>query len=535
METFGTYLVKLLRAYDVDTVFGIPGVHTIELYRGLPGSGIRHVTPRHEQGAGFMADGYARASGKPGVCFIITGPGLTNVATAVAQAYADSVPMLVISGVNALGDMGSGEGFLHELPDQRQLMKQITAFSHTILKIEELEWVMARAFAVFSAARPRPVHIEIPIDLMAKDASGLPAPRRAPPPLKPAPHAAAVRQIAGLAGECSSPLIIAGGGAAEAAIPLRALAEALDAPVMMTVNGRGLLPAGHPLAVPCTPSLSGCAELVACSDLVIAVGTELGPTDFDPYGTGRPTINGRLVRIDIDAEQAMRGNRADMTLISDSAVALSALSEAVAPAGSRNGAQRAAQARDTVRRGLDRMMAAGLRLLESVLEALPDAIIVGDSTQPAYAGCLSYAAPRPRLWFCSSTGYGTLGYALPAAIGAAIGVPDRPVICVIGDGGIQFTLAELGSAVDAETPLVVLLWNNCGYGEIKTHMRAQGVEPLGVDIQTPDFKLIAHAYDWEYLRLDPAQPLALLLRNATQARQRIVIEVNESEFLAASG
>ncbi|MGZ2440148.1 thiamine pyrophosphate-dependent enzyme [Sinorhizobium medicae] len=155
MKTVGLYLVELLAAYGVDTVFGIPGVHTVEMYRGLPRSGIRHFTPRHEQGAGFMADGYARATGKPGVCFIISGPGLTNIATAMAQAYGDSVPMLVITSVNPPGRMGSGEGHLHELPDQRQLGRQFTAFSHTILRADELAQVVARAFAVFASARPR--------------------------------------------------------------------------------------------------------------------------------------------------------------------------------------------------------------------------------------------------------------------------------------------------------------------------------------------------------------------------------------------
>ena len=149
MTTCGEFLVKQLHAWGVDTVFGIPGVHTIELYRGLPGSGIRHVTPRHEQGAGFMADGYARVSGKPGVCFIITGPGMTNIATAMGQAYADSIPMLVISSVNERARLGRGNGYLHELPDQRALVAGVADFSHTLMSVDELPEVLARAFAVF--------------------------------------------------------------------------------------------------------------------------------------------------------------------------------------------------------------------------------------------------------------------------------------------------------------------------------------------------------------------------------------------------
>ena len=157
MTTCGEFLVKQLEAWGVDTVFGIPGVHTVELYRGLHGSSLRHISPRHEQGAGFMADGYARASGKPGVCFIITGPGMTNILTAMGQAYADSIPMLVISSVNERERLGLGKGYLHELPNQRAMTAGVTAFSHTLMSVEELPGVLARAFAVFEGERPRPV------------------------------------------------------------------------------------------------------------------------------------------------------------------------------------------------------------------------------------------------------------------------------------------------------------------------------------------------------------------------------------------
>lgn len=159
--TAGQALVRLLANYGVDTVFGIPGVHTLELYRGLPGSGIRHVLTRHEQGAGFMADGYARVSGKPGVCFVITGPGVTNVATAIGQAYADSVPLLVISSVNHSASLGKGWGCLHETQDQRAMTAPITAFSALALSPEQLPELIARAYAVFDSERPRPVHISI--------------------------------------------------------------------------------------------------------------------------------------------------------------------------------------------------------------------------------------------------------------------------------------------------------------------------------------------------------------------------------------
>ncbi|MGB3417804.1 MAG: thiamine pyrophosphate-binding protein, partial [Mesorhizobium sp.] len=218
MTTVGEALIHLLEAHGVDTVFGIPGVHTVELYRGLAASNIRHITPRHEQGAGFMADGYARASGRPGVAFVITGPGLTNTITAMGQARADSVPMLVISGVNATRTLGKGHGFLHELPDQRGMMEKVALFSQRITEATELPAALARAFSLFATARPGPVHIEIPIDVMALPADGLVA---APiDSARPKAKAADIAEAARLADAAQRPLILAGGGARQAQAPL---------------------------------------------------------------------------------------------------------------------------------------------------------------------------------------------------------------------------------------------------------------------------------------------------------------------------
>ena len=166
-QTGGQAAIALLERYGVDTVFGIPGVHTLELYRGLADSKIRHIAVRHEQGAGFMADGYARASGKPGVCVLITGPGMTNAATPIGQAYSDSVPMLVLSSVNATDDLGKGRGRLHEITSQQAAMAPLTAFSRTVRQAEEMPRAYADAYRIFEAGRPRPVHIELPLDLLA--------------------------------------------------------------------------------------------------------------------------------------------------------------------------------------------------------------------------------------------------------------------------------------------------------------------------------------------------------------------------------
>ncbi len=491
----GVYLTHLLRAYGVDTVFGIPGVHTIELYRGLAGSGIRHVTPRHEQGAGFMADGYARASGKPGVCFIISGPGMTNILTAMGQAYGDSVPMLVISTVNAHGRMGSGEGWLHELPDQGAMAAGVAAFSRTIHRPEELEGALAQAFAVFDAGRPRPVHLELPINVMLAPAGHLPLPEKVARLPRPAPAPAMVATAAGMLGAAARPVILAGGGAARAA-DLPALARALDAPVVMTTNGRGLLPPGDPLAVTLTASSPETRALVAGADVVLAIGTEFGPTDYDMYEDGGFALPGRLIRADIDPVQAMRGPRAELALVGDAAQTATALLSALPPqhSGDREGAQRAGAAQAGLAQ-LSEAMRGDIALLDMVRDTLPEAPIVGDSTQSVYAGNLGFAAARPGSYFNSATGFGTLGYGLPAAIGAALAT-GGPVIALSGDGGLQFSLAELTSAVEAEARVILLLYDNKGYGEIKSAMIAQNVPPLGVDILTPDLPAIAKACGW---------------------------------------
>ncbi|MCL6263632.1 5-guanidino-2-oxopentanoate decarboxylase [Craterilacuibacter sp. RT1T] len=497
MKTLGVYLMELLAAYGVETVFGIPGVHTIELYRGLAHSPIRHISARHEQSLGFMADGYARVSGKPGVCLVISGPGLTNILTAMGQAYADSVPMLVISGVNAQGKAGSGNGHLHELPDQQALARQVSAFSHSLARAEELPQVLARAFAVFDGERPRPVHIEIPLDLMACPADHLPLPTRPARLRRSSADTQGLQQAARWLEEARRPLILAGGGACHASTAITRLAEQLDAPVLMTINARGLLPADHPLALSCSPSLPAARTLIEDSDVVLALGTELGPTDYDMYANDGFRLPGRLIRVDIDPQQLFRNRMADLPLLGDTAVTAEALCTRLAGhQGDTHGAQRAAGARAAFQRELDPQSCTDLALLRQIRDALPAARWVGDSTRLVYAGNLGFEAHAPRSWFNASVGFGSLGYGLPAAIGAALADPARPVICLVGDGGLQFTLAELGSAMEHDIPLIVLLLNNHSYGEIKSAMQAASVEPVGVDLFTPDFVSIARAYGW---------------------------------------
>ena len=541
MQTLSDFLLARLADYGVDTVFGIPGVHTVELYRGLSGRAMRHVSARHEQSLGFMADGYARVSGQPGVCFVITGPGLTNILTAMGQAYADSVPMLVISGVNPMGRMGSGNGYLHELPNQQALAREVSAFSHTITHPGEVAQVLARAFAVFSGGRPRPVHIEIPLNLMH---AAMPQQHvAAPVALRPGcADAATLAAAASLLQRAQRPLLIAGGGSIAAADAVQALAERLNAPVVMTINARGLLCHSHALALSASPSFPAIRALVADSDVVLAIGSELGPTDFDCYDRSPFSVAGDLIRIEVDAQQMVRNACPDIALLGDAQASVQALlqlcvvtnasdaganSNAPQAAGKSapDGVARAASAREQGMLELTATMRADIELLHHLRDAVPDAIWVGDSTRLVYAGNMGFAACRPRSWFNASVGFGALGYGMPAAIGAALANPLRKVICLAGDGGFQFTLGEMGTAMEVHANLVVLLLNNRGYGEIKAAMLAIDVEPVGVDLHTPDFVALARSYGWSAQRLDYGVATAALVQAIAAASGPTLIEL----------
>ncbi|QDG76587.1 5-guanidino-2-oxopentanoate decarboxylase [Labrenzia sp. PHM005] len=530
-KTVGEVLIELLEVYGVDTVFGIPGVHTAELYRGLATSSIRHITPRHEQGAGFMADGYARVTGKPGVALVITGPGLTNTITAMAQAYQDSIPMLVISGVNSRGSLGHGRGCLHELPDQRATMATVSHMTHTLLDPADLPSVLERAFIILQSRRPGPVHIEIPTDVMDSKIA-----IEVPDPIKTFGPRASVSQVAALAEKCrqsQAPVILCGGGSISSAEQIKMLAEKLDAPLVTTVNARGMF-VGHPLSVPASPSLQPVRGLLANADLVIALGTQMGATDYDMYADGGFPELGNLVRVDIDADQLARGPAASLQILSTVDQLLTDLLPMVGGlSGRRGGAERADRCRRGALESLSPKMHLEIKVLEGIRDALPGCILVGDSTQAIYSGNLYFEAGQPKGWFNAATGYGALGYGPPAAIGACLGAPEKPVVCIVGDGGFQFSLAEIGSAKDCGANVIFLVWNNDGYGEIKTYMEDSGIVPEGVTPSAPDFLKIAEAYGVPAVRLDDVVDLPEALRRLAGEGGPSLIEIHETRTRGA--
>ena len=512
--TCAELLIRLLRdTYGLDTVFGIPGVHTIELYRGLKGAeaaGIRHVSPRHEQGAGFMADGYARATGRPGVCFIITGPGMTNIATAMGQALADSIPMLVISSVNRRATLGLGQGRLHELPSQQQLIAGVSRFSHTLLDPGQLPEVLARAFVVFRSERPGPVHIEIPIDLF--DAPVATPSQWLPPTLyRPAPDPQGLAQAVDWLTAAERPLVLLGGGCVDAPDAARQLVERLDAPTVTTINAKGLLGRHHPLDLGANAALPALRELAANADVILAVGTELGETDYDVVFDEGFALTGRLIRIDLDAQQLVRNQALALGLVGDAGRSLELLVERMPHPMQKGGRERTALALAKLDLANDPAFAPFVPLYAALATALPEAILVGDSTAPVYAGNHLVSQPAPRRYFNASTGYGTLGYGLPAAIGAQLGQPALPVVALVGDGGVMFTLSELATAVEERLPVIILLWHNAGYEEIRRFMDAHGVEHLGVDLKAPDFLALARGFGCLATRVDSPAGLSAAL------------------------
>ena len=526
MKTCGQALVRLLADYGVDTVFGIPGTHTIELYRGLAGSGLRHVLPRHEQGAGFMADGYARVSGRPGVCFVITGPGVTNIATAIGQAYSDSVPMLVLSTALATADLGRGYGRLHEITDQRAVTAPLTAFSATAMSASEVPELVARAFAVFASARPRPVHIELPFDVIAAPAAG--AWTRRPAPAKPVLDATLVGRARDLLMAAERPVVIAGGGAARAADSIRRMVDTLGSAVVTTVAGKGIVPDGHPLNLGAMLPQAAAVEVVSGADVVLAIGTELAETD---HWLDRLPISGRVIRVDIDPAKLTDTHAPEIAIHADAAAMAEMLADGLSPG-------RAAAATDDTKGRiatvLDRIAAGDSRLrrqhrcvLDILRAQLPaDAVVTSDMTQIAYSGNEIFPTTVPGTWI-HPAGFSTLGFALPAAMGAKLAAPDRAVVAIAGDAGFLFTVQELATAAELGLPLPVILWNNEALGEIRDQMIERGVEPIGVVSRNPDFQALAVAFGCRAVMPDSRDGFAAAVAAALKHPGVTVIELRQ--------
>jgi 5-guanidino-2-oxopentanoate decarboxylase len=520
----GEAIVELLEAYGVDTVFGIPGVHNVEMYRALPRSRIHHVLTRHEQGAGFMADGYARATGRPGICFTITGPGLTNILTPMGQAWSDSVPMLVISTALDVTDQAFGRGRLHEMRDQRGAACCVVEPAVTANSGHDVQDAMAAALSGFAGMRPRPAYLEVPIDVLKSPAGTGWSPRS----LAGAPHPARedVAKAAALLDEAERPVMIVGGGARRLSAAVSAIAERVGAVVFTTIAAKGVMPDRHPLHAGAVLPADAAISIIEQADVVLAVGTEISETDL---WHKHITMMGALIRVDLDPAMLVRPYPASLPILADAGATLDAISASLSrqPDGVRGHA--AAEQVMTLRRAVmdkdDALRSNLRRVLGAIREGLPaDAIVASDMTQIAYAANEIFPMDRPGQWL-HPVGFGTLGYALPAAIGAKVGRAEAPVAALIGDYGFQYTLAELGTAAELGQPLVILLWNNESLGQIRDDMVMKGIQPTAVTAKNPDFQLLFQAYGCHAEKPTSVSEIAPAIGRALAADRPSLIEM----------
>ncbi len=488
----GAQISHMLKERGVDVIFGIPGVHNQEMYRGIEEAGITHVLARHEQGAGFMADGYARATGMPGVCYVITGPGVCNIMTPMGQAYSDSVPMLVLS--SCLAETEATKGQLHQMRDQEGAAATVCDWSVTARTADAAYALVDRALSELEVARPRPKHITVPIPMLEANAPNAPLPPQ--PADLPMAAPGEAEEVAAALRSAKRPLFVIGGGCTEAEYGARSLAEMTNAAVFTTYAGRGVVPSAYPLSFGSYLARPTSADVIAQADLVLAVGTELSEVDLwrDQLGHSVP-----LIRVDIDTETLGSDPLTQKMILSDAGYFFDAALDALVADGT--GAietdwtvaeVQEAKARwrsevDTERPGI------GL-ICDALSEMLPeDAMIFSDMTQFAYAANEIFPMDRSSHWH-HPNGFGTLGYAVPAAIGGKIGVGDQPVIAIAGDYGFQYTLQELMVAVELELSLPILLWDNGKLGEIEDSMVRAQIAPNAVVQKNPDFIKLAEAY-----------------------------------------
>jgi 5-guanidino-2-oxopentanoate decarboxylase len=527
-RSIGCYLVELLAANDIDTVFGIPGVHNLELYRGLAAAKLRHVLVRHEQGAGFAADGYARLSGRTAAAFTISGPGLTNILTAVAQAYSDSVPLLVVATTPVRASLGKQWGVLHELHNQWALAAGVFGVARTAGSAEDVRDHLRVCLASLRAGRPRPAYLEIPLDVLS-ELTSLPAMRF--PDAAPLPCAAAdqIDAAARLLSVAVRPIIIAGGGARRAGVELHRLVDTLDCPLVTTAAGKGLLPESHPANLGTSLPYGVTQALIADADVVVAVGTELSETDV--YTGLKLPLSAPLVRIDIDAAKLADHYAAEVPIWGDAQSCLQQIQERLTPrTGWRTQLGSMAGYRAQIAASFDPSTSALQNALEAIRAALPlDGVVFTDMTQIAYFGNYAFPIDAPGHWFHPS-GYGTLGYALPAAIGAKVSSPARAVIALAGDFGLQFTLNELMTAVEEVVSLPIVVWNNFALGQIRDDMQASAIPLTGVIARNPDFVALARACGAAGVRVTDARALTEALRGALAHAGPTLIEVSAADF-----
>jgi acetolactate synthase-1/2/3 large subunit len=517
-------LIERLRQFGVSTVFGYPGGPLTPLYDALYHEpSIRHILARDEQGAGFMADGYARATGKPGVCLAVCGPGVFNAITPLATAFSDSIPVLLISGQLPSRDVRSG--YYHE-NDQLRVCEPVTKAQFRVEDARQVVPELDRAWQALTTGRPGPVLIEVPGDVLraehpALELPPLPAP---PPPLQPSP--ADVQAAAQIIKSWKRPLILAGGGVihAGAMTELRALAECLGSPVFHTLMGKSAIPGDHPLAagLPWKEGTSDACDMASRmspilqdADGLLAIGCRFTQVTTGSWAMPVPKS---LVQIDIDPTEFGRHHPCELAILGDARLTARELLQSL-PASPREPWTNAQPPRPT-------WTVAGLDLASALRRALPrETIVVADVTRLAYVMLVEFPAYEPRTFLHPAAAV-SMGYGLPAALGARAAFSDRPVVAVMGDGCFQMTGMELATAAQEQLPIVLVVINDGSLTLIKAlQHKKYGSRFLGVDLRNPDFGLLAKAFGVRHLTANDAASLEAAVKGALGFGETVLVEM----------
>ncbi|MGH7313929.1 MAG: thiamine pyrophosphate-binding protein, partial [Candidatus Rokuibacteriota bacterium] len=488
----GEWVVEALRAEGVRHVFGIPGIHNLAVYDALlRQADIVHVLARHEQGAAFMADGYARVSGEVGVVLVTTGPGATNTLTALAESYADSIPILVVMSDVAAPLVGREVGALHEIPNQIDCFRPVCRMAENVGTTGDIATTIAGAFDLLRTGRPGPIAISIPNDLLGARSEG--ALRTSRSGRRPPCHVNDITEAARRLDRAQRPLIIAGGGvvAAGAEQELQALARRLGAPVITTVMGRGAIAEDDPLWLSVLPNGRASEPAIRAADVVFAVGCRFAARStqglllklsFAPDQT--------LIHLDLDPSVIGKLFKPQLGIVGDARDGLARLVDALGPGT--GSAEWDRTWLDELRPAAGPAYTAGVAALIGALrQALPrGGIVVNDQTGINYWMEWRFPVLDSRT-FLYPIGTAVLGYAVPAAIGAQIARPDRPVAAVVGDGGFMFSVNELATAVKYRLPIAFVVMNDDRYGAIKWLQEKLYGRWGEADLANPDFMALA--------------------------------------------
>ncbi|MGL5852176.1 MAG: acetolactate synthase large subunit [Phycicoccus sp.] len=535
-------LVLSLEALDVDTVFGIPGGAILPAYDPLLDSvAVRHILVRHEQGAGHAAEGYAAATGKVGVCMATSGPGATNLVTPIADAYMDSVPIVAITGQVSSKAIGT-DAF--QEADIRGITMPITKHNYLVTDADDIPRVLAEAFHVAGTGRPGPVLVDIAKDaLQARTTFSWP-PRIDLPGYRPVarPHAKQIREAARMVAEARRPVLYVGGGVirARASEQLRRFVELTRIPVVTTLMARGALPDSHPLHLG-MPGMHGSVAAVTAlqqADLLVTLGAR-----FDDRVTGQLSTfapGARVIHADIDPAEISKNRTADVPIVGDCAAVITDLAEAVEADLDGGGGGDYAEWRERVA-GWQQMFPVGYTEPEGgalapqyVIERLgalvgPDAVYVAGVGQHQMWAAQFVQYERPNSWL-NSGGLGTMGYAVPAAMGAQVGEPDRTVWAIDGDGCFQMTNQELATCVINDIPIKVAIINNSSLGMVRQWQTLFYEERYSnTDLHTsqgsrvPDFVKLAEAYGCVGLRCERPEDVDATIAAAMAVTDRPVV------------